>query len=286
MLKRFHVLNDNSMPAEVHSFSREVESIPIHMIKPNPYQPRKNFTTQGLEELAQSIREYGVIQPITVRKTGPDGYELIAGERRLRAGKMAGLTHIPSILVDTYEEDSAIMAMIENLQRENLHYLEEAKGYESLIQDHGFTQEELASKLGKNQSTIANKLRILRLSEEVKEVLIKENLTERHARALLKLPDEPLQLKTVRQVVKDKLNVRDTERLIDQTIEKIRDHQRDKLIQSRKNRKSLSGKKDLRIFTNTIHNAIRLMEKYGLSVQYHQIEKEDRIEITVSIPKN
>jgi len=286
MLKRFHVLNDNSMPAEVHSFSREVESIPIHMIKPNPYQPRKNFTTQGLEELAQSIREYGVIQPITVRKTGPDGYELIAGERRLRAGKMAGLTHIPSILVDTYEEDSAIMAMIENLQRENLHYLEEAKGYESLIQDHGFTQEELASKLGKNQSTIANKLRILRLSEEVKEVLIKENLTERHARALLKLPDEPLQLKTVRQVVKDKLNVRDTERLIDQTIEKIRDHQRDKLIQSRKSRKSLSGKKDLRIFTNTIHNAIRLMEKYGLSVQYHQIEKEDRIEITVSIPKN
>ena len=286
MLKRFHVLNDNSMPAEVHSFSREVELIPIHMIKPNPYQPRKNFTTQGLEELAQSIREYGVIQPITVRKTGQDGYELIAGERRLRAGKMAGLTHIPSILVDTYEEDSAIMAMIENLQRENLHYLEEAKGYESLIQDHGFTQEELASKLGKNQSTIANKLRILRLSEEVKEVLIKENLTERHARALLKLPDEPLQLKTVRQVVKDKLNVRDTERLIDQTIEKIRDHQRDKLIQSRKSRKSLSGKKDLRIFTNTIHNAIRLMEKYGLSVQYHQIEKEDRIEITVSIPKN
>ena len=286
MLRGFHVLNNNSIPAETHSFSREVESIPIHMIKPNPYQPRKNFTTQGLEELAQSIREYGVIQPITVRKTGPDGYELIAGERRLRAGKMAGLTHIPSILVDTYEEDSAIMAMIENLQRENLHFLEEAKGYESLIQDHGFTQEELASKLGKNQSTIANKLRILRLSEEVKEMLIKEDLTERHARALLKLPDEQLQLKAIQQVVKDKLNVRDTEKLIDRTIEKIRDHQRDNMIQSRKNRKSFSGKKDLRIFTNTIHNAIRLMEKYGLSVQYHQIEKEDCIEITVSIPKS
>ena len=286
MLRGFHVLNNNSIPAETSSFSREVESIPIHMIKPNPYQPRKNFTTQGLEELAQSIREYGVIQPITVRKTGPDGYELIAGERRLRAGKMAGLTHIPAILVDTYEEDSAIMAMIENLQRENLHFLEEAKGYESLIRDHGFTQEELASKLGKNQSTIANKLRILRLSEEVKEMLIKEDLTERHARALLKLPDEQLQLKAIQQVVKDKLNVRDTEKLIDRTIEKIRDHQRDNMIQSRKNRKSFSGKKDLRIFTNTIHNAIRLMEKYGLSVQYHQIEKEDCIEITVSIPKS
>jgi ParB family chromosome partitioning protein len=286
MLKRFHVLNDNSMPAEVHSFSREVELIPIHMIKPNPYQPRKSFTAQGLEELAQSIREYGVIQPITVRKTGQDGYELIAGERRLRAGKMAGLTHIPSILVDTYEEDSAIMAMIENLQRENLHFLEEAKGYESLIQDHGFTQEELASKLGKNQSTIANKLRILRLSEEVKEILIKENLTERHARALLKLPDDQLQIKAVRQVVAAKLNVRDTERLIDQYIEKIRDHQRNNIIRSRKNRNSLSGKKDLRIFTNTIHNAIRLMEKYGLSVKYHQVEKEDRIEITISIPKS
>ena len=196
------------------------------------------------------------------------------------------MTHIPSILVDTYEEDSAIMAMIENLQRENLHFLEEAKGYESLIRDHGFTQEELASKLGKNQSTIANKLRILRLSEEVKEMLIKEDLTERHARALLKLPDEQLQLKAIQQVVKDKLNVRDTEKLIDRTIEKIRDHQRDNMIQSRKNRKSFSGKKDLRIFTNTIHNAIRLMEKYGLSVQYHQIEKEDCIEITVSIPKS
>jgi len=227
-----------------------------------------------------------VIQPITVRKTGQDGYELIAGERRLRAGKMAGLTHIPSILVDTYEEDSAIMAMIENLQRENLHFLEEAKGYESLIQDHGFTQEELASKLGKNQSTIANKLRILRLSEEVKEILIKENLTERHARALLKLPDDQLQIKAVRQVVAAKLNVRDTERLIDQYIEKIRDHQRNNIIRSRKNRNSLSGKKDLRIFTNTIHNAIRLMEKYGLSVKYHQVEKEDRIEITISIPKS
>ena len=144
----------------------------------------------------------------------------------------------------------------------------------------------MASKLGKNQSTIANKLRILRLSEEVKEMLIKEDLTERHARALLKLPDEQLQLKAIQQVVKDKLNVRDTEKLIDRTIEKIRDHQRDNMIQSRKNRKSFSGKKDLRIFTNTIHNAIRLMEKYGLSVQYHQIEKEDCIEITVSIPKS
>ena len=153
--------------------SKQMENIPIDMIKPNPYQPRKNISIKGLEELAQSIKQYGVIQPITVRRSSSGGYELIAGERRLRAAKMAGLDYICSIIIDTYEQDSAILAMIENLQRENLHFLEEAEGYASLIEDHGFTQEELAVKLGKNQSTIANKLRILRLSGKIKEILIK-----------------------------------------------------------------------------------------------------------------
>jgi ParB family chromosome partitioning protein len=283
MMKLMSFTGNSQIPADTDS--KRVENIPVHMIKPNPYQPRRSFSPQGLEELAQSIRQYGVIQPITVRRSGSDGYELIAGERRLRASKMAGLDYIPAMIVTTYEQDSAIMAMIENLQRENLHYLEEAKGYASLIQDHGFTQEELASKLGKNQSTIANKLRILRLSEEIKDVLVKENLTERHARALLKLPDDELQMKAVRQVVENKLNVRDTEIIIDRYLDRIQSKQEGKAKKTGRPRKIFQRTKDLRVFINTIRNAVTMMKEYGLSVGYTQIDKGNNIEITVTISK-
>lgn len=269
--------------------SRRIENIPVHMIKPNPYQPRKSFSMHSLDELAQSIRQYGVIQPITVRSSPQGGYELIAGERRLRAVKLAGLDYVPAIIVDVYEQDSAIMAMIENLQRENLHYLEEAKGYVSLISDHGFTQEELALKLGKSQSTIANKLRILRLSNEIKEVLIREHLTERHARALLKLPDDELRMKAVRQVVENKMNVRDTEAVIDNLIEELRGfEEKDDKIEYKvvsKQKKIFKRTKDVRIFINTIRNAVNMLKNYGLAVQYSQFDKGDLIEITVRIPK-
>ena len=174
-------------------------------IRPNPYQPRKEFSKQALEELSQSIKEYGVLQPITVRRIGSDSYELVAGERRLRASKMVGMEYIPAIVIATHEKDSAILAMIENLQREDLHYLDEAVGYASLIQDHGFTQEELAKKIGKNQSTIANKIRLLRLPDNIKKLLIMNNLTERHARALLRLPDDELKLKALKQIIKKKI---------------------------------------------------------------------------------
>lgn len=269
--------------------SRRIENIPVHMIKPNPYQPRKNFSMQSLEELAQSIKQYGVIQPITVRSCPQGGYEMIAGERRLRAVRLAGLDYIPAMIVNVYEQDSAIMAMIENLQRENLHYLEEAKGYLSLIKDHGFTQEEFAAKLGKSQSTIANKLRILRLSNEIKEVLIRENLTERHARALLKLPDDNLRMKAVRQVVENKMNVRDTEEVINSLIESLQklEEKNDKVESNsgKTQRKIFRRTKDARIFINTIRNAVNMLKTYGLAVQYSQMDKGDLIEITVKIPK-
>ena len=283
MMKLMNIPSNNQTPAGAEF--KKVENIPVQLIKPNPYQPRKSFSPQGMEELAQSIRQYGVIQPITVRRSGTDGYELIAGERRLRASKMAGLDYIPAIIVTTFEQDSAIMAMIENLQRENLHYLEEAKGYESLIQDHGFTQEELASKLGKNQSTIANKLRILRLSGEIKDMLVKENLTERHARALLKLPDDELQMKAIRQVVDNKLNVRDTEIIIDRYIDKIQSKLITKGKKAGKPGRVFQRTKDLRVFINTIRNAVTMMKDYGLAVQYTQADKGDNIEIIVTIPK-
>ena len=288
-MRKIVSIRGSSLPASA-SGSRRIENIPIHMIKPNPYQPRKSFSVHSLEELAQSIRQYGIIQPITVRSSSQSGYELIAGERRLRAAKLAGLDYIPAMIIHTCEQDSAIFAMIENLQRENLHYLEEAKGYASLIQDHGFTQEELAVKLGKSQSTIANKLRILRLSSSIKELLIRENLTERHARALLKLPDDELRIKAVRQVVTKKMNVRDTEAVIDEFLEELQDKKqragRKKEAQDGKRQTRVFKRtKDIRIFINTIRNAVNLLKGYGLEVQYFQVDKEDQVEITVMIPK-
>jgi len=141
----------------------------IENIRPNPYQPRKQFNKLALEELCESVKQYGVIQPISVRKISANMYELVAGERRLRAAAMAGLTTVPCIIVDVDDNDSAVLALIENLQRENLNYLEEAEGYSNLINEHGFTQEELASKIGKSQSTIANKIRLLKLPPLVKK---------------------------------------------------------------------------------------------------------------------
>ncbi|NLB42013.1 MAG: nucleoid occlusion protein [Clostridiales bacterium] len=280
-----------SNPREEDYQSKRIENIPIHRIKPNPYQPRKSFSVNGLEELAQSIRQYGVIQPITVRRSTQDGYELIAGERRLRAAKLAGFDYIPAIIMNTYEQDSAIMAMIENLQRENLHYLEEAKGYASLIRDHEFTQEELAIRLGKNQSTIANKLRILKLSDEIKDILIREGLTERHARALLKLPDDESRMQAVKQIIDNKLNVRDTEGVVDYFLQKETEKQNKKCnkmeVDSKKTQKKIFKRtKDIRIFINTIKNAVNLLKNYGMAVQYYQYDKGDKIEIVVTIPKS
>lgn len=282
MIKLMNLQNPRFAPER----SRKVENIPVQSIKPNPYQPRKGFSTQGLEELSQSIREYGIIQPITVRRNVTGGYELIAGERRLRASKLIGLESIPAIVVNSFEQDSAMIAMIENLQRENLNYMDEAKGYASLINDHGFTQEQLAQKLGKSQSTIANKLRILKLPQDVRDLLSEGNLTERHARALLKLPDKDLQVKAVKQVVVRKLNVKDTEAMVDkwiQGIERNNSTQEEKTAHHQK--RLFKRTKDVRVFVNTIRQAVAMMKDYGLSAEYKQVDKGDSIEITVTIPK-
>lgn len=255
--------------------------IPVKAIKPNPYQPRKSFSQQSLEELSKSIKEIGLIQPITVRVTGVNSYELVSGERRLRASKMAGLEVIPAIIIEGDERDSAIMAMIENLQREDLHYLEEARGYISLIQDHGLTQEELAKKIGKSQSTIANKIRLLRLSDEIKEMLIQNNLTERHARSLLRLPDEGLRKKVLKKIIEKNYNVKDAEMLIDKTMDRIQ-----LMKKESGKRKMIGGYRDLRIFVNTIKNAVVMMKDYGINPLVSEVDKGDTIEITVTIPKN
>lgn len=261
---------------------KNITYLSIDCIRPNPYQPRKQFSKTSLDELCDSIKQYGVIQPINVRKISSNNYELVAGERRLRAATMAGLKEIPSIVVNVNDNDSAVMALIENLQREDLNYMEEADGYNNLINDHGFTQEELAQKIGKSQSTIANKIRLLRLPPMVKKILSDNNLTERHARALLKLHDEQLQLKVLKHVCEKGLNVKRTEELVERAIERFTKQEKEKPPE----RKFTKAIKDIRIFINTIRQAIDLMKKSGVNAKAAQLDRGEYVEFIIRIPKN
>jgi len=257
-----------------------VVSIPIDEIQPNAYQPRKTFDDESLDELTNSIKTYGVLQPIVVRRRGRSGYEIIAGERRWRACKRAGLKEIPAIIKDAKDMDSAILALIENIQREDLNFIEEAEGYRQLIQECGVTQEELAMKLGKSQSTIANKMRILKLPPEVIKIISQEKLTERHARSLLKLPDEKLQLEVLKRIIDENLSVRETEELIERTIEKI-----DSDSKKEKGKSFKIAIKDVRIFVNSVRKLVKTIKESGIDADYREIDKGDHIELQVQLPK-
>lgn len=261
------------------SSDREIKSIPLELIRPNTYQPRKTFNQESLEELTESIKTYGVLQPINVRSNGSRYYELVAGERRLRAAELAGLKEIPAIIIDVTDSDSAVLALIENLQREDLNYIEEAEGYENLIKDHSYTQDQLAQIIGKKQSTIANKLRLLRLTDNVKQKLMEYNLTERHARALLKLPDEGEQLKVIDKVKEKGYNVKKTEELIENELVKLEVAVTDENKRGQKIKKAIMNAK---IYINTIKN---VMEKNGINAQYSFVDKDEYIEVMVKIPK-
>lgn len=257
----------------------EIKYIPIADIRPNPYQPRRNFNKKSLEELSQSIKAFGVIQPISVRKINENSYELIAGERRLRASQLAQLDTIPAIVVEYRDKESALIALMENLQREDLNFIEEAEGYNNLIVDHGFTQQEIADKLGKSQSTIANKLRLLKLPEDIKRDLIEHNLTERHGRALLKLADDDLRRKVLDKIIKNDLNVKKTEALVDGILDDLT-KQEDK--QGKQNIKSLIN---IRIYLNTIKKAYAAIKDTGVKAEYKEVDKGDHVEVVVKIPK-
>ncbi len=257
----------------------KVVIIPIDKVIPSPYQPRKHFDKSALEELSSSIEQYGILQPINVRKLNSGSYELVAGERRLRASKLAKLKEIPAILLNMDDNDSAIVALIENLQREDLSFMEEAEGYYNLINEHGLTQEELAKKVGKNQSTVANKLRLLKLSPMVKKIIVDNNLTERHARALLKLPDEQLQMVVLQQICDEDLNVKKTEEIIQKLIDNVTEEKKTT------NRKQIKVFRDVRIFINTLKQAVDMMKKSGVNATTTQIDKGEYIEYIVKIPK-
>ena len=257
--------------------TNEVIQIPSRLIVPNPHQPRKSFNWDDLEGLAESIHYNGLLQPITVRRRDDGRYELISGERRLRACKMAGISSIPSIVVDIDEEKSAVLAVLENLQRENLHFFEEAEAIERLIKGFGMSQEEVAKKLGKSQSALSNKLRLLRLPNDVRYNITLYGLTERHARALLRLPTIAQMNQVIDTIAEQGLNVSDTEQLIADILKKPQGKD--------KKGKTVMVFKDVRIFINTLNHAVTTMRKSGINATASKNETEEFIEYTVKIDK-
>lgn len=242
----------------------KIVSIPLSKIAPNPNQPRKYFDPKAMDELAASIVQYGLIQPITVRRCGT-GYELIAGERRYRASIIAGLKEVPSVIIEADKNKSAILALLENLQREDLSFFEIAESYKSLIREQGLTQAEIAAKMGKSQSSVANKIRLLRLPPRVKKLIRDYELTERHARALLLLNDEEKQIDAVRTVFRDHLSVSQTEELVRAIVgEKPRPEQN---VQ-------ISAIKDVKVFKNTVKKALDIMKKGGIEAHMEEIKFE------------
>ena len=243
--------------------------LPARAIHPNPDQPRTVFKEKALQDLAESIRRHGILQPLSVRRVGT-GYELIAGERRLRAAQKVGLTEIPCIVMTMSEQESGLAAMVENLQRQDLDYIEEAKGICRLTEKWGISQEQAAAILGRSQSAVANKLRRLKHSEAVLEALRQSELTERHARALLKLPDERQKLAAIEAISKANMNVAKAEQYIDSLLLRPQAKER---------------KPDVNAFLRNLTTALSKMQQSGVSAVSERRETEKEIVVTLTFPK-
>lgn len=271
---------EDEMKSNGDVLTEEVQAIPIDLVKAGKFQPRQEFEEKALTELANSIEIHGLLQPILVRR-GAIGYEVIVGERRLRACKDLGWEVIPAIVKDVGDKEVAEMALIENLQRADLHVFEIAEGYELLIHEFQLTQEELAQRLGISQANVANKLRLLKLPKAIREIISQEMLTERHARALLKLENEQDQLKVLQTVVTDSLNVKQTEDLVNT------------YVPQKEERMAPTGKtgqrkliiKDIRLFTNSLRDLATTLETSGLDVEVQEHEDDEAYEINVIIKK-
>ena len=259
-----------------------VQELSLSRLRPNRYQPRKVFEPAKIEELATTISEHGLLQPIVVRKADGDCYEIIAGERRFRAVKSLGWSAIPAIVRDMDDDTTAALALIENLQREQLSPIEEAEAYDRLLALNGLTQDALAKSLGKSQSTIANKLRLLKLPEDVKQSLRDRRINERHARALLPLKKEGLQLQVLAEVLEQDFNVKETEERVAFLTTPIEEEKRKPKKQRRRTK---SFARDTRIAINTIRDSIDLIGKTGIDVQTEEVDEEEFVEIRIRIPK-
>lgn len=251
----------------------------VENILPNPDQPRKTFDPNALRELAGSISRYGILQPLTVRRGG-NTYELVSGERRLRAAKLAGVREVPCIILDVDSHKSSILALVENLQRKDLDFIEEAESLHRLIYMHDYKQEEVARLVGLSQSGVSNKLRLLKLSPELLYMIRDTGLTERHARALLRLDDEKERTEIFEQIIKKNLNVAGTEELIDNYL--IKKTQPQKQPPNR----PVYILKDVRLFLNTLTRGVNIMQQSGIDAHCGRNETEQEIILTIKIPKN
>lgn len=255
----------------------EVIHIPIDQITPNQFQPRTVFNEDKIKELAQTIHTHGMIQPIVVRTSTEDTYEIIAGERRWRASQVLEWEKIPAIIRNMTDTETASVALIENLQREELTVIEEAKAYEQLLEMHDLTQEALAQRLGKSQSTIANKLRLLKLSDVVQAELLNKTITERHARALMKVTDVEVQTEILQMILESDLNVRQTEEYIEKLFAPT---------EKKEKKTVLKGfNKDIRIAVNTIRQSLHMVSETGINVETDEEEHDDYYQITIKLPK-
>ncbi len=261
---------------EEFSVTQQIISVPIKDILANPEQPRKIFYDEAIKELSGSIKEYGVLQPIILKKES-DGYIIIAGERRFRAAQMAGLSEIPALVKNMEDQEAALVSLVENVQREDLNFLEEARAYKRLMEDFGLTQVEIAEKVNKKQSTISNKIRILALPEDIQEKLIQNKLTERHARALLKLNDQDDRKKVTERVIANNLNVKQTEKLIEELLMKKEEAFR------KKNKINYISYK---IYLNTIRKAFSQIKEMEKNAKMTQEDRGDFLEVKIILPKS
>ncbi|TMN22270.1 nucleoid occlusion protein [Lentibacillus cibarius] len=270
---------NESVPEKEAYHPDEVTELPVEKIEPNRFQPRSVFSEEKIEELAQTLHTHGMIQPVVVRKIDEENsYELIAGERRWRAAKQLNWERIPAIIRSMTDTEIASVALIENLQREELTVIEEANAYARLLDLHSLTQEALAQRLGRNQSTIANKLRLLKLPEKVQTALMEKQITERHARALIKINDPEKQIKALETILEKELNVKQAEEHIaklSQTGEKP----------AKKQPKRKGVNKDVRIAMNTIRQSLNMVSDTGIDVETDEEDLDDFYQITIKIPK-
>ena len=255
----------------------KIIDVSITDIFPNPSQPRKHFNNDNLNSLAKSISQDGIIQPLSIRQT-EKGFELISGERRLRAAKLAGLKSVPCIILNADEKKSGIIALIENIQRSDLDFFEQASAISDICEEYNMTQEEISLRLGFSQSTIANKLRLLKLTDYQKKIICENNLTERHARAILKIQDEHQRNDILQKIVENNWNVNQTEKYIQQ-------------LEEEKNKKSSYKKRavmlrDVRLFFNTVNKAVDVIKLAGIDAQTKRIDHDDFIEYIIKIPND
>lgn len=276
--EQVEIVMDEEQSSELEETSEheEIRKIPINKIVANRFQPRTVFDDDKIEELARTIHTHGIIQPIVVREFENDRFEIIAGERRWRAMKKLGWLEAPTIIKNLNDTETASVALIENLQREELSPIEEAVAYGKLLELHNLTQEALAQRLGKGQSTVANKLRLLKLPQEVRDALLNKLITERHARSLIPLKDPEKQVQLLNEIIEKNLNVKQTEdrvvKMLDQTD-----------IKQKPKRKAFS--KDMRIAVNTIRQSLTMVSDSGINLNAEEEEFEDFYQFTIRIPK-